>query len=36
MLHSMRRGGLPRGPLLLAERPALVEFMERVEEATGR
>jgi glutathione S-transferase len=35
MLETMRRGGLPRGPLLLAERPPLVEFMERVEATTG-
>jgi glutathione S-transferase len=35
MLGTMRRGALPRGPLLLAERHALVEFMQRVEGVTG-
>jgi glutathione S-transferase len=35
MLEQMRRGGLPRGPLLLAERPALMDFMQRVEATTA-
>lgn len=35
MLHSMRQGNLPNGPVVVAERPSLVEFMKRVEDASG-
>ncbi len=34
MLHSMRNGGIPGATDMLAERPSLERFIERVEEAT--
>jgi len=35
MLFTMRRDSIPGSSRLLAERPTLVAFMARVEEATG-
>lgn len=35
ILAQMRAGTFPRGPEILADRPALVALMERVDEATG-
>lgn len=35
ILCNMRRGDLPRGAQLLRERPPLLAFLARVEEATG-
>jgi glutathione S-transferase len=35
ILEQMRAGSFPRGPEILAERPALVALMERVEALTG-
>ena len=34
MLHSMRRGGIPGAHDMIAKRPSLVRFIDRVEEAT--
>jgi glutathione S-transferase len=36
MLHVMRNDSIPGSAQLLAERPALVDFMQRVEDATER
>lgn len=35
MLHTIRRDSIPGAARLLAARPALLEFMERVEQVTG-
>jgi hypothetical protein len=35
MLFVMRLDSIPGAARLLSERPSLVEFMRRVEEATG-
>lgn len=35
MLHTLRRDGIPGSARLLTQRPALVEFMRRVEAETG-
>ena len=34
MLRSMRSGGIPGADAMIAERPSLVQFIQRVEEAT--
>jgi hypothetical protein len=35
MLYTMRLGAIPGSEPLIAARPALIEFMRRMEEATG-